>query len=221
MRASLSSLSSLSCLMESSLRAIISCLKASFYFIFLSLCLLASCEEHLEFIQSLHGCTIPRVTPTPSIPHPHPVLLGVGVVYCGMGVPTPSIPHQHPVYHTHTQYYWVWVWYTGCGCGCGILWYGCTHTQFTTPTLSIPHPHPVYHTHTRYTTPTHRKAILTHCKSHQTGIYISGTQQRLLEMEELLYPPLSFNTFLLEGGDFSLGAMRESTSSPNPTHNIS
>ena len=63
-------LSSLSCLMESSLRAIISCLKASFYFIFLSLCLLASCEEHLEFIQSLHGCTIPRVTPTPSIPHP-------------------------------------------------------------------------------------------------------------------------------------------------------
>ena len=34
--------------------------------------------------QSLHGCTIPRVTPTPSIPHP----------------PTPSIPHPHPVYHT-------------------------------------------------------------------------------------------------------------------------
>ena len=145
-------LSSLSCLMESSLRAIISCLKASFYFIFLSLCLLlASCEEHLEFIQSLHGCTIPRVTPTPSIPHPHPVLLGVGVVY------------------------WVWVWYT-------VVWV---------------YPHPVYHTNTQYTTPTpsiphpgtHRKAILTHCKSHQTGIYLSGTQQLLLEMEELLYPP--------------------------------
>ena len=63
--------------------------------------------------------------------------------------------------------------------------------------------------------------LVNHGKSAPAGIYLSGTQQRLLEMEELLYPPLSFHTFLLEGGDFSLGAMRESTSSPNPTHNIS
>ena len=83
--------------------------------------------------------------------------------------------------------------------------HGCTIPRVT-PTPSIPHPYPVYHTHTQYTTPTHRKAILTHCKSYQTGIYLFGTQQLLLEMEELLYPHLSCYTFLLEGGDFSLVA---------------
>ena len=61
---------------------------------------LVSFQEHLEFLQSLHGCTIPRVTPTPSVPHPHPVYH----THTQYTTPTPSIPHPHPVYHTHTQY---------------------------------------------------------------------------------------------------------------------
>ena len=48
---------------------------------------LVSFQEHLEFLQSLHGCTIPRVTPTPSVPHPHPVY------HTQYTTPTPSIPH--------------------------------------------------------------------------------------------------------------------------------
>ena len=85
-------------------------------------------RDVLSITLSLHGCTIPRVTPTPSIPHPHPVF------HTQYTSPTHSIPHPHPVYHTHIQYTTP----TPSIPHPHPVYH--THTQYTTPTPSIPHP---------------------------------------------------------------------------------